>query len=173
MRIAQAAGAVNDMVGLTHDLRQITGGIIDGRGTVGQLMTNRALYDQLINTLGRANTMLGGFENPNGSFGRMLRDPTLYEKFVGVIQSADSLVVALNDKNGKAQIEPDVGAFRGQLAHLRIQRDPDNERYGVLAVATLPGGKILAIYADCPFDRIDFWRNEFKAVIETVRRPKG
>src|SRR5215831_8788942 len=89
-----------DMVGLTHDLRQITGGLINGRGTIGQLMTNRALYDQLIGTLGRANTMLAGFENPNGSFGRMLRDPTLYEKFVGVIQSADSLVVALNDKNG-------------------------------------------------------------------------
>jgi phospholipid/cholesterol/gamma-HCH transport system substrate-binding protein len=98
--LAQAAGAVNDMVDLTHDLRQITGGIIDGKGTIGQLMTNRALYDRLIQTLGRANTMLAGFENPNGSFGRMLRDPTLYEKFVGVIQSADSLVVALNDKNG-------------------------------------------------------------------------
>jgi phospholipid/cholesterol/gamma-HCH transport system substrate-binding protein len=98
--LAQAAGAVNDMVGLTHDLRQITGGIIDGKGTVGQLMTNRALYDQLIHTLGRANTMLASFENPNGSFGRMLNDPTLYNKFVGVIQSADSLVVALNDKHG-------------------------------------------------------------------------
>lgn len=98
--LAQAAGAVNDMVGLTHDLRQITGGIIDGKGTVGQLMTNRALYDQLIHTLGRANGMLASFENPNGSFGRMLNDPTLYNKFVGVIQSADSLVVALNDKHG-------------------------------------------------------------------------
>ena len=98
--LAQAAGAVNDMVGLTHDLRQITGGIIDGKGTIGQLMTNRALYDQLLHTLGRANGMLASFENPNGSFGRMLNDPTLYEKFVGVIASADSLVVALNDKNG-------------------------------------------------------------------------
>jgi len=98
--LAQVAGAVNDMVGLTHDLRQITGGLIDGRGTIGQLMTNRALYDQLIGTLGRANTMLTSFENPNGSFGRMLNDPTLYNKFVGVVTSADSLVVALNDKNG-------------------------------------------------------------------------
>ncbi|MGH7616735.1 MAG: MlaD family protein [Gemmatimonadaceae bacterium] len=98
--LAQAAGAVSDMVGLTHDLRQITGGLIDGRGTIGQLMTNRSLYDQLLRTLGRANTMLASFENPNGSFGRMLNDPTLYEKFVAVIGSADSLVVAMNDKNG-------------------------------------------------------------------------
>ena len=30
--LAQAAGAVDDMVGLTHDMRKITGGIVDGRG---------------------------------------------------------------------------------------------------------------------------------------------
>src|SRR4051812_36487512 len=41
--LAQAAGAVNDMVDLTHDLRAITSGIVAGRGTIGQLMTNRAL----------------------------------------------------------------------------------------------------------------------------------
>lgn len=98
--LTQAAGAVNDMVGLTHDLRQITGGIIQGKGTVGQLMTNRSLYDQFVGTMGRANDMLTRFENPNGTVGRMLDDPTLYNRFVSVITSADSLVLALNDKNG-------------------------------------------------------------------------
>jgi len=98
--LTQAAGAVNDMVDLTHDLRKITGGIVNGEGTIGQLMTNRALYDQLIGTLGRANTMLARFQNPNGSFAKMLDDPTLYNRFVGVITSADSLVVSLNDRNG-------------------------------------------------------------------------
>ena len=41
-----------DMVGLTHDMRTITGGIVGGKGTIGQLMTNRALYDQFIGTMG-------------------------------------------------------------------------------------------------------------------------
>src|SRR4051812_46567807 len=45
--IAQASGAVADMVALTKDLRVITGGIVKGQGTVGQLVTNRALYDNL------------------------------------------------------------------------------------------------------------------------------
>ena len=49
--LAQVAGAVDDMVGLTHDMRKITGGIVDGRGTIGQLMTNRALYDQFLGTM--------------------------------------------------------------------------------------------------------------------------
>jgi phospholipid/cholesterol/gamma-HCH transport system substrate-binding protein len=100
--IAQASGAVEDMVGLTRDLRAITGGIVRGEGSLGQLVTNRALYDQLNGTLSRANGMLARLQNPNGSIGRMLDDPTLYNKLVGVIGSTDSLVVSLNSSNGTA-----------------------------------------------------------------------
>src|SRR5690606_8124519 len=49
--IAQASGAVGDLVQLTADLRQITGGIVRGEGTMGQLLTNRTLYDRLTQTL--------------------------------------------------------------------------------------------------------------------------
>jgi len=100
--IAQASGAVNDMVALTRDLRVITGGLAKGEGTMGQLLTNRALYDQLNGTLARANTMLARFQNPNGSVGRMLDDPTLYNRLVGVIGSTDSLIVSLNACKGTA-----------------------------------------------------------------------
>src|ERR1051325_11294107 len=98
--LAQAAGAVSDMVDLTHDLREITAGIIDGKGTVGQLITNRALYDQFVSTMRRANAMMTRVENPRGTFAKLLDDPTLYNRFVSVITSADSLVIALNDRNG-------------------------------------------------------------------------
>jgi phospholipid/cholesterol/gamma-HCH transport system substrate-binding protein len=98
--LAQASGAVTDMVGLTHDMRQLTNGIVRGEGTIGQLMTNRALYDNFVGTMGRANTMLARFENPNGSFAKLLNDPALYDRFVSVVTSTDSLVIALNDKNG-------------------------------------------------------------------------
>ena len=100
--IVQASGAVNDMVALTRDLSVITGGLVKGEGTVGQLLTNRALYDQLNGTLGRANAMLARFQNPNGSVGRLLDDPTLYNRLVGVISSTDSLVVSLNSSQGSA-----------------------------------------------------------------------
>ncbi len=98
--IAQASGAVEDMVALTRDLRAITGGIVKGEGTIGQLVTNRQLYDRLNGTLGGANSMLARFNNPNGSVGRLLDDPALYNKLVGVISSTDSLVVSLNSRKG-------------------------------------------------------------------------
>jgi phospholipid/cholesterol/gamma-HCH transport system substrate-binding protein len=98
--LTQAAGAVADMVDLTRDMRTLTSGIVEGKGTIGQLVTNRALYDQFVGTMGRANSMLAKFENPNGSFAKMLNDPALYDRFVSVVTSADSLVIALNNKDG-------------------------------------------------------------------------
>ena len=100
--IAQASSAVNDMVGLTKDLRAITGGLVKGEGTFGQLLTNRALYDQLNGTLSRANAMLARFQNPNGTVGRMLDDPMLYNRLVGVITSTDSLIISINNSKGTA-----------------------------------------------------------------------
>jgi phospholipid/cholesterol/gamma-HCH transport system substrate-binding protein len=100
--IAQASSAVTDMVALTRDMRTLTSGIVRGEGTIGQLVTNRALYDQLNGTLGRANAMLARFQNPNGTVGRLLEDPTMYNKLVGVISSTDSLVMSINRSQGTA-----------------------------------------------------------------------
>jgi phospholipid/cholesterol/gamma-HCH transport system substrate-binding protein len=94
--IAQASGAVNDMVQLTHDLKDITGGIVEGQGTLGQLVTNRSLYDELTTTLARTNAMLAKMQNPNGTFGRMMDDPALYNHMTAAVASLDSLLVVLN-----------------------------------------------------------------------------
>lgn len=98
--IAQAAGAVDDVVGLTHDLRSITGGIVRGDGTMGQLLTNRSLYDELNGTLARANGLLLRLQNPNGTVGRLLDDPTMYNNTVRTIASLDSLLRTVNSSQG-------------------------------------------------------------------------
>jgi phospholipid/cholesterol/gamma-HCH transport system substrate-binding protein len=98
--LTQAASAVGDVVELTKDMRQLTGGIVRGEGTIGQLITNRGLYDQLTGTLSRTNTMLARLQNPNGTVGRLLDDPTLYTQITGMIASTDSLLRAVNSKQG-------------------------------------------------------------------------
>ncbi|MHB0947660.1 MAG: MlaD family protein [Gemmatimonadaceae bacterium] len=98
--LAQAGGAVDDMVALVGDLRGITGGIVRGEGTVGQLVTNRSMYNALVGTLQRTNAMLARVQGSNGTLGRLIDDPTLYNRLVAVLHSTDSLVVALNNSNG-------------------------------------------------------------------------
>jgi phospholipid/cholesterol/gamma-HCH transport system substrate-binding protein len=98
--IAQASAAVGDMVQLTKDLREITGGIVRGEGTMGQLVTNRALYDELTGTLARSNQLLTRLQNPRGTVGKLLDDPEFYNNLTGLTSQMDSLVRAMNSPNG-------------------------------------------------------------------------
>ncbi len=98
--ISKAAGSVDDVVALTRDLRQLTGGIVRGEGTMGQLMTNRVLYDQLTATLARMNATLSRIQNSQGTLGRLIDDPAMYNRLVSVLRSTDSLLVALNHSEG-------------------------------------------------------------------------
>jgi phospholipid/cholesterol/gamma-HCH transport system substrate-binding protein len=98
--LAKAAGAVDDMVALSHDLRRITGGLARGQGTMGQLLTNPAMYDQLTSALSRANGLFATLQNPNGTIGRLLNDPTLYNRLTSAVVSLDSTLIAVNSSQG-------------------------------------------------------------------------
>src|SRR5688500_6615488 len=98
--IAQAAGAVDDMVGLTSDLREITGGIVRGEGTMGQLVTNKSLYNQLESSLIETNRLLTRLQAPNGTFARVLDDPALYNNLNGMIASVDTLMSRVGNDSG-------------------------------------------------------------------------
>ncbi|HTK50979.1 MAG TPA: MlaD family protein [Gemmatimonadaceae bacterium] len=98
--LIQASAAVNDMVQLTRDLKGITGGMARGEGTVGQLLTNRSLYDELNGTLARTNALVTRLQAPNGSFAKLLDDPALYQNLNGMIGSVDSLVRQMRSENG-------------------------------------------------------------------------
>ena len=98
--LLQASGAVTDMVSLTRDLRGITGGLARGEGTVGQLLTNRSLYDELNGTLARTNALITRLQTPNGSLGKLLDDPALYQNLNGMIASVDSLVRQMRSQEG-------------------------------------------------------------------------
>jgi hypothetical protein len=98
--IEKAAGAVDDMVVLTRDLRTITGGLAKGQGTMGQLLTNRAMYDQLTGAMTRANALFASLQNPNGTFGRILNDPTLYTRLSSTVTSLDSTLRMVQSSEG-------------------------------------------------------------------------
>jgi phospholipid/cholesterol/gamma-HCH transport system substrate-binding protein len=98
--VMQASGAINEVVGLTRDLKRVTAGINRGEGTLGQLVTNRQLYDQLNATLSRTSALMARLENPRGTIGRLLDDPSLYYSLNRAIASADSVITQINRSNG-------------------------------------------------------------------------
>lgn len=98
--LAQASGAVDDLVALTTDLRTITGGLARGEGSAGQFLTNRALYDELVGTLARTNALVARIQNPNGTVGKLLDDPTLYRNLASATASLDTLLAQVNSNDG-------------------------------------------------------------------------
>jgi phospholipid/cholesterol/gamma-HCH transport system substrate-binding protein len=98
--VQQASGAINEVVGLTRDLKKVTGGIARGEGTLGQLVTNRQLYDQLNGTLARTSALMARLENPRGTIGRLLDDPQLYYSLNRTVASADTIIRQMTAGNG-------------------------------------------------------------------------
>jgi phospholipid/cholesterol/gamma-HCH transport system substrate-binding protein len=98
--VLQASGAINQVVKLTEDLTKVTAGINRGEGTLGQLVTNRQLYDQLNSTLSRSSALMARLENPRGTIGRLLDDPTLYTSLNRTIASTDTLLAQINSGGG-------------------------------------------------------------------------
>jgi phospholipid/cholesterol/gamma-HCH transport system substrate-binding protein len=163
--IAQASSAVTDMVALTRDLRAITGGIVKGQGTMGQLVTNRALYDNLNTTLSRANVMLAQFQNPNGTVGRMLNDPTLYNRLTGVVTSTDSLITTLNTSKGTVSLLlKDTTLYRNMVG---ITRGADS----LMRSLTNGQGTASKLLTDQTlYDQLNKLVTDLSAILADVRR---
>jgi phospholipid/cholesterol/gamma-HCH transport system substrate-binding protein len=98
--VQQASGAINQVIKLTEDLTKVTAGINRGEGTLGQLVTNRQLYDQLNTTLARSSALMARLENPKGTIGRLLDDPSLYYSLNRTIAATDTLISQINSGGG-------------------------------------------------------------------------
>ena len=163
--LAQAAGAVGDVVELTKDMRQLTGGIVRGEGTLGQLVTNRQLYDQLTGTLARTNTMLVRLQNPNGTVGRLLDDPTLYLQITGMIASTDSLLRSVNSAQGSLGKMLRDTVLYGNL--LNMSRGADS------LMRMITNGKVTAskfLTDQTLYDQLNKLVTDLNAVLADVRR---
>ena len=98
--VQQASGIMGQVADVTRDLKRLTDQINRGQGTLGQLLTNRTLYDQLNATLDRTSALMARLENPRGTIGRLLDDPTLYYSLNRAVASADSIITGINRSNG-------------------------------------------------------------------------
>lgn len=98
--IEKASGAVGDLVLLTHDLQAITDGMARGKGTMGQLLTNRSLYDQLTAGLTGVNSLLARMQSSSGTLGRLMDDPTLYDHLTSVTVQLDTVLTQMRSTDG-------------------------------------------------------------------------
>lgn len=61
-----------------------------------------------------------------------------------------------------------AGAMMTRIDRFRVLHDPGNERFVLIAVASQPDG-LLALVAECRWDRKDYWEQEFRALAEAAQ----
>ncbi len=166
--LVQASGAVGDMVQLTHDLRALTGGLVRGEGTAGQLLTNRALYDELNGTLARTSALLGRLQSPNGTVGRLLDDPALYQNLTAMVGSVDTLVRQLNSTDGTlGRLMRDDSLYTNLVG---ITSGADS----LMKALTQGDGFANRMLTDqLLYDRLNKTITDLAAILEDVRRNPG
>jgi phospholipid/cholesterol/gamma-HCH transport system substrate-binding protein len=98
--VQQASVAINQAVELANELKKVTASITRGEGTIGQLVTNRTLYDQLNSTLARTSAIMARLESSRGTIGRLLDDPALYYSLNRTIASADTVIRQISSGTG-------------------------------------------------------------------------
>ena len=93
--IAQGAAAVGDLVEVAGNLSELTRGIIDGEGVLGQLMTDEDLYLRLSGIAASIDTVLTAAAAPDGPVMRMLADDSLYASLRRTVTALDSTTAAV------------------------------------------------------------------------------
>lgn len=162
--LLQASSAVTEVVGLTQELRIVTGAIVDGEGTVGRLLMTPDLYDRLRGTLDQANHLLTRMQNPDGSLGRLIDDPQLYMNLTSLSGSVDSLVREIGNPEGTfGRLMRDDSLYR-QMVSVTATAD------SVLGLMTTGNGTAARLLRDDElYEQLTRAMRELSTVLEDVR----
>jgi phospholipid/cholesterol/gamma-HCH transport system substrate-binding protein len=77
-----------------------------GEGTLGQLATNRELFDRLNSTTTRLDAMVADLQNGQGTVGQLLQDRQLYENMNGTMAELRTTVAEVRNLVTAIQKDP-------------------------------------------------------------------
>ena len=117
-------------------LEQIAVKIDEGQGTIGLLVNDPGLYDQVTTLSSRLDLLLKRLENGEGTLGRMLSDPTLYDNLNRTAGNLNQISEQV--KSGKGTLGRLVNDDKlyedasGAIANVRTLTDKVNRGEGTL-----------------------------------------
>lgn len=87
----QASEALTRLTQLVGNLTELTAGLLEGEGSLGQLVTDGALYDRLVRLGGTLDRFLATATAGEGFLGRLMEDDELYDRLASAVASLDTL----------------------------------------------------------------------------------
>jgi phospholipid/cholesterol/gamma-HCH transport system substrate-binding protein len=89
----QAGQGITELTAMIHDVR-------GGRGTVGKLMTDEALYTELHRFVQSAGDLTEGIKRGRGSVGKLMNDPQTANTLNAALQNIETMTRQLNAGEG-------------------------------------------------------------------------
>jgi phospholipid/cholesterol/gamma-HCH transport system substrate-binding protein len=92
--------ALQNVSVLVKRLDRIVAAVEDKRGTVGELIYNRRLYNNLNETVRQVNSIIADVQKGRGSLGKLLTDDTLYYRANAAIDKVNIMANSINSGKG-------------------------------------------------------------------------
>lgn len=85
---------------LSVSVKQIAERISKGEGTIGKLITDESLYENLNQTVEESRKLVNDVRKGKGTAGQLISDPTLYNELNDTLQRVEKLVADVNEGRG-------------------------------------------------------------------------
>ncbi len=104
-----AQTAISNLNEISEDIKQMTGKIVQGEGTVGRFINDEQFYVNLNKTALQAESLLLSLREGEGTIGRLVKDPALYNQ-------ASEVVAQLRQLTN--QVAEQINAGKGTVGRL-------------------------------------------------------
>ena len=90
--VERSAEVLGNLSALSTDVRELIGGVQQGRGTLGKLLTDEQAYRHLNNILAKSEAMVTNIQDGQGTLGKLIYDPTLYDQTKETMTNASAML---------------------------------------------------------------------------------
>lgn len=96
--INAAQTAVQNFNSISDDIKDLTGRIREGKGNVGRLITEDALYVSLNRSVLQAEALISSLRKGDGTAAKFINDPALYDKANDTVAQLKQTIAQINDQ---------------------------------------------------------------------------
>lgn len=110
--VQNANDVLTNMTALSAKLNDVTTQITNGKGTVGKLIYDPALYNELNDTATKMHNMMNEVAQGNGTLGELISNDELYRKLNATLDRANQMMDQIQHGNGTvAKLLNDPSAY--------------------------------------------------------------
>ncbi len=98
--VERGAELMQNLGALTDDVRDMIAQVQKGKGTIGKLLNDPAMYDHLNSTASKLDTMASNIQGGQGTLGKLVASDDLYKRVDSTLAKADDVIGAVRDQKG-------------------------------------------------------------------------